>query len=162
MFLEWLEGRHSARCLADWVLSKQDCYGSCSLAGEWVGLSSPKGGGPWGRVAAAFNWKLCYCPWGVGKWPRGNREKVWLPQEHSAPVSSRAGEASALNRFTRGRKGRVCIFPSFSICCLPFSLSRLLSSLPAHSLSLMVCLSFCVLCFLHVSVQLQLSVWPSH
>lgn len=44
MFLEWLEGRHSARCLADWVLNKQDCYGSCSLAGEWVGLSSPKGG----------------------------------------------------------------------------------------------------------------------
>lgn len=48
--------------------------------------------------------------------------------QHLLPHSQRgvgaAGEAGALNRFTRGRKGRVCIFPSFSIRCLPFSLCR--------------------------------------
>lgn len=62
------------------------------------------------------------------------------PPEHSAPVSSRP---SALNRFTRGRKGRVCIFPSFSILCLPFGLSRVALRPPCPLLVLSVHLFVC-------------------
>lgn len=53
---------------------------------------------------------------------QGKAGKVWLPQRALSTCFLKAGEASALSRFTRGRKGRIVIFLPFSLCCLPFSL----------------------------------------
>jgi hypothetical protein len=53
----------------------------------------------------------------VRKWSRENKEKVWLPPRALSTCFLAVGEASALSRLLRGRKGWVQDFPSF--CCQP-------------------------------------------
>lgn len=84
------------------------------------------------------------------EWESGPGEtgrKFGFPQRALSTCFLKAGEASALSRFTRGRKGRVIFFLPFPFAASPSALAELVSSVPApfprasHSVCLSVAVS---------------------
>lgn len=120
--------------------------------------------GQWGFTGGpASSWKLRAVPreWESGPGEMG--ESLAPCREHSAPVSSPWAGRPVLRAGSKREERAGCIFPSFCILCLPFSLCRAGLSLPAppSCLTLCVCVSVCLSCFLYVpSSTILLKSYP--
>lgn len=90
---------------------------ACGEFGTWV----------WGKPLLSVGGPVLPCQWESG--PGDTGRKFGSPSTLSTCFLA-VGEASALGRLLRGRKGWVQGFPSFSLQCQPSSRCRPLSGLP--------------------------------
>lgn len=86
----------------------------------------------WGKPLHSMGGPMLPCLWESG--PGDTRRKFGSPSTLSTCFLA-VGEASALGRLLRGRKGWVQGFPSFFLQCQPSSCCRALSGLPYSTVS---------------------------
>lgn len=133
------------RTFTEWLEERLQLDSLCGLGAQQVGLLFPglpvgrglsvPGGGCWppeGRSAVVP---------GSGKVAWGNQEKVWLLPESIQHLFPQGRLGKCFEQVHKREERAGCIFPSFSICCLPFSpgIAGLWSPCPLPS-----CLAACV------------------